>query len=374
MNGRFLPVVLALLVGLVAGFFLYPLLGTSGDGAANRAAVETTSIETPPELPPLPVVQSRSTLDHVREKGFVQCGVSQGLPGFSNPNDDGDWSGIDVDVCRAVAAAIFGDASKAKYTPLSAKERFTALQSGEIDVLTRNTTWSLTRDTALGLDFAGINYYDGQGFMVRKELGIKSVMELDGAVICTNTGTTTELNVADFFRSNGLAYSIVAFEKSDEVVAAYDAGRCDAFTTDASGLYSERLKLADMTQHMVLPEIISKEPLGPVVRQGDDQWADIVRWSLFAMIEAEELGVTSANADEMRGSTNPAIRRLLGVEGAFGQNLGIPNTWAYTIIRQVGNYGESFERGVGVDTPLGIPRGLNQLWKDGGLQYSPPIR
>ncbi len=374
MNSRFLPIVLALAVGLGAGFFLYPLFGGADNGGMDQAEGASTAIENSPELSSLPIDRAGTTLDHVREKGFVRCGVSQGLPGFSNPDDAGDWSGIDVDICRAVAAAIFGDARKAKFTPLSAKERFTALQSGEIDVLTRNTTWSLTRDTALGLDFAGINYYDGQGFMVRKDLGIKSVMELDGAVICTNTGTTTELNVADFFRSHGLAYSIVAFEKSDEVVAAYDAGRCDAFTTDASGLYSERLKLADMSEHMVLPEIISKEPLGPVVRQGDDQWADIVRWSLFAMISAEELEVTSTNAGEMRGATNPAIRRLLGVEGAFGQNLGLSDTWAYSIITQVGNYGESFERGVGVDTPLGIPRGLNQLWKDGGLQYSPPIR
>lgn len=373
MNNRLLPAVLALVVGVVAGFLLYPMFAGGGDEPAPAVAA-SDSADPQAEAELLPVVTSRSTLDLVRERGYVRCGVSQGLPGFSNPNDSGDWSGIDVDLCRAVAAAVFGDADKSRYTPLSAKERFTALQSGEIDVLTRNTTWSLTRDTALGLDFVGVNYYDGQGFMVRKELGVKSVMDLDGAVVCTNTGTTTELNVADFFRSNGLAYSIVAFEKSDEVVAAYDAGRCDAFTTDASGLYSERLKLADYNDHVVLPEIISKEPLGPAVRQGDDQWADIVRWSLFAMVEAEELGVTSKNAGDMRTTQNPAIRRLLGAEGAFGQNLGIPNDWAYKIITQVGNYGESFERGVGVNTPLGIPRGLNALWKDGGLQYSPPVR
>jgi len=374
MNSRILPIVLALAVGLIAGFLLSPMFSEPEQSVVVAEGTDSDSSENAVVAEPLPIVENKSTLDLVRAKGFVQCGVSQGLPGFSNPNDSGDWSGIDVDLCRAVAAAIFGDADKAKFTPLSAKERFTALQSGEIDVLTRNTTWSLTRDTALGLDFVGINYYDGQGFMVRKDQGIKSVMELDGAVVCANTGTTTELNVADFFRSNGLAYSIVAFEKSDEVVAAYDAGRCDAFTTDASGLYSERLKLADFNDHIVLPEIISKEPLGPVVRQGDDQWADIVRWSLNAMIEAEELGVTSENASDMRDSTNPSIRRLLGVEGAFGQNLGIPNNWAYSIITQVGNYGQSFERGVGVDTPLGIPRGLNALWNDGGLQYSPPVR
>mgnify|MGYP005838322071 CR=1 FL=1 len=377
MNGRVLPLILALIVGLVIGFLLAPFFGEEPQYELAQPEIgpgEAPVAEAPAEPVPLPVVENRTTLDLILEKGYVQCGVSQGLPGFSNPDDAGNWLGIDVDVCRAVAAAIFGDASRAKYTPLSAKERFTALQSGEIDVLTRNTTWSLTRDTALGLDFVGINYYDGQGFMVRKDLGIKSVMELDGAVICANTGTTTELNVADFFRTNGLAYSIVAFEKSDEVVAAYDSGRCDAFTTDASGLYSERLKLVNMDEHMVLPEIISKEPLGPAVRQGDDQWADIVRWSLLAMVEAEELGVTSENAGEMRNSTNPGIRRLLGVEGAFGQNLGIPDDWAYQIVSQVGNYGQSFERNVGVNTPLGIPRGLNALWKDGGLQYSPPVR
>jgi len=317
---------------------------------------------------------SAATLDDVKAKGFVQCGVSQGLPGFSNPDSAGNWTGIDVDVCRAVAAAVFGDASKVKYTPLSAKERFTALQSGEIDILSRNTTWTATRDTSLGLNFAGVNYYDGQGFMVRKDLNVKSALELSGASVCTNTGTTTELNVADYFRANKLEYEIVAFEKADEVVAAYDAGRCDVYTTDASGLYAQRLKLTNPGDHIVLPEIISKEPLGPVVRQGDDQWFNLVKWTHFAMVNAEELGITSANVDEMKGSDNPAVKRVVGTEGEFGTALGVSNDWAYNIIKQVGNYGETFDRNVGPDTPLAISRGVNALWTDGGLQYAPPIR
>ncbi|PCI03412.1 MAG: amino acid ABC transporter substrate-binding protein [Hyphomicrobiales bacterium] len=314
------------------------------------------------------------TLDDVKAKGFVQCGVSQGLAGFSNPDDKGNWTGIDVDLCRALGAAIFGDSTKVKYTPLSAKERFTALQSGEIDVLSRNTTWTATRDTSLGLNFAGVNYYDGQGFMVRKELGIKSALELSGASICTNTGTTTELNVADYFRANKMEYEIVAFEKADEVVSAYDSGRCDVYTTDQSGLYSQRLKLTNPGDHIVLPEIISKEPLGPVVRQGDDQWFNLVKWTHFAMVNAEEMGITSANVDEKKGGDDPAIKRVLGTEGAFGEALGVGNDWAYNIIKQVGNYSESFERNVGPKTPLAIARGVNALWSDGGLQYAPPIR
>ncbi len=317
---------------------------------------------------------SAATLDDVKAKGFVQCGVSQGLPGFSNTNDAGDWTGMDVDVCRAVAAAVLGDASMVKYTPLSAKERFTALQSGEVDMLSRNTTWTMSRDTSLGLNFAGVNYYDGQGFMVRNSLGVTSALQLDGASVCTNTGTTTELNVADYFRANNMDYEIVAFEKADEVVQAYDSGRCDVYTTDASGLYAQRLKLTNPGEHSVLPEIISKEPLGPVVRHGDDQWFDVVKWSLNAMLNAEELGVTSANVDEMKDGTNPAVKRLLGTEGAFGEAIGVGNDWAYNIIKQVGNYGEVFEANVGPDTPLGIARGVNALWSDGGLQYAPPIR
>lgn len=317
---------------------------------------------------------SATTLDDVKAKGFIQCGVSQGLPGFSNPDAQGNWTGIDVDFCRAMAAAIFDDTTAVKFTPLSAKERFTALQSGEIDVLSRNTTWTMTRDTSLGLNFAGVNYYDGQGFMVRKDLGVTSALELSGASVCTNTGTTTELNVADYFRANNMPYEIVAFEKADEVVAAYDAGRCDVYTTDASGLYAQRLKLTNPGDHMVLPEIISKEPLGPVVRQGDDQWFNVARWTLNAMINAEELGVSSENVDSMMSTDNPGIKRLLGVEGSFGENIGLTNDWAARIIKHVGNYAESFNANVGPDTPLGISRGVNALWSDGGVLYAAPIR
>ena len=314
------------------------------------------------------------TLDDVKVKGFIQCGVSQGVPGFSNPDTSGNWTGIDVDVCRAVAAAALGSASKVKYTPLSAKERFTALQSGEIDILSRNTTWTLVRDTALGLNFAGVNYYDGQGFMVRKDLGIKSANELAGASVCVNIGTTTELNMADFFRSKSMDYKPVVFEKTDEVVAAYDSGRCDVYTTDQSALAAQRTKLKDPAAHMVLPEIISKEPLGPVVRHGDDQWLDIVKWSLYAMLEAEEYGVTSNNVDKMMKSKNPVVRRLLGGEGDLGKNLGLDAGWAARIIKEVGNYGESFERHVGPNTTVKLPRGINALWNKGGLMYSMPVR
>ena len=316
-----------------------------------------------------------ATLDDVRAKGFVQCGVSQGLPGFSNADDDGNWTGIDVDVCRAVAAAVFGDANAVKFTPLSAKQRFTALSSGEIDILSRNTTWTMTRDTQLGLNFAGVNYYDGQGMMVPTELGVNSATELDGANICTNTGTTTELNITDFFRANGMSFNLVAFEKADEVVAAYDAGRCDVYTTDRSGLAAQRTKLTNPDDHKVLPEIISKEPLGPVVRQGDDNWFNIVRWSLNAMINAEEMGITSENVNAMTyNKISPAEARFIGKEGKFGEELGLAADWAYQIVRQVGNYGESYERNVGPDTPLKLDRGVNALWSQGGILYAAPIR
>jgi general L-amino acid transport system substrate-binding protein len=317
---------------------------------------------------------SAGTLDDVKAKGHVQCGVSQGLPGFSNPDEAGNWTGLDVDLCRAVAAAVLGDADAVKFTPLSAKERFTALQSGEVDILARNTTWTLTRDTALGLNFAGVNYYDGQGFMVRKDLGVSSAMELDGAAVCTNSGTTTELNVSDYFRANKMTMKLVAFEKADEVVGAYDAGRCDVYTTDQSGLAAQRGKLSDPDAHMVLPEIISKEPLGPVVRHGDDQWFDIVKWTLYVTQEAEEVGITSANADSMKSSTNPTVMRLLNVEGDLGKNLGLDGDWSYNAIKQVGNYGESFEAHVGPNTPLALPRGVNNLWSNGGLMYPMPAR
>ncbi len=322
----------------------------------------------------LTAAASAATLDDVKAKGFIQCGVSQGLPGFSNPDSAGNWSGLDVDLCRAMAAAVFGDANAVKFTPLSAKERFTALQSGEVDILSRNTTWTATRDTSLGLNFAGVNYYDGQGFMVRKDLGVASALELSGASVCTNTGTTTELNVADYFRANNMEYEVVAFEKADEVIGAYDSGRCDVYTTDASGLYAQRLKLTNPTEHMVLPEIISKEPLGPVVRQGDDQWLNITKWTLNAMINAEELGVTSANVGDMMGSSNPAIKRLLGEEGSYCEYISLPKDCFANIIKQVGNYEESFNRNVGPDTPLGIARGVNALWSKGGILYAPPVR
>ena len=313
------------------------------------------------------------TLDTVKGQGFFNCGVSQGVPGFSNPDSDGNWSGIDVDVCRAVSAAIFGNPDMVKYVPLTAKERFTALQSGEIDVLSRNTTWTLSRDAQIGLEFAGVNFYDGQGFMVRKDSGITSAMELGGASVCTNLGTTTELNMADFFRANGMDYEPVVFEKADEVVAAYDAGRCDTYTTDKSGLAAQRTKLSKPGDHVVLPETISKEPLGPVVRQGDSVWEDIVRWSLNVMIEAEEYGITSANADSMKSSENPAIKRLVGAEGELGAAFGLDNDWSLRIIKQVGNYGESYKRNI-ADTGILPDRGPNQLWTKGGILYVPPAR
>jgi general L-amino acid transport system substrate-binding protein len=313
------------------------------------------------------------TLDTVKDQGFFNCGVSQGVPGFSNPDENGNWSGIDVDVCRAVSAAVFGNPDKVKYVPLTAKERFTALQAGEIDVLSRNTTWTLSRDAQIGLEFAGVNFYDGQGFMVRKDSGITSAMELDGASVCTNLGTTTELNMADFFRANSMAYEPVVFEKADEVVNAYDEGRCDTYTTDKSGLAAQRTKMKDPSEHKVLPETISKEPLGPVVRQGDNVWEDIVRWSLNTFIEAEEYGVNSANASSLKDSDNPAIKRLVGAEGELGAAFGLDNEWSLRIIEQVGNYGESYKKHLG-DTGIMPNRGPNQLWTKGGILYVPPAR
>ncbi len=318
---------------------------------------------------------SAGTLDDVKAKGFVQCGVTTGLAGFGAPNDQGQWAGFDVDFCRAMAAAIFGDAANVKYTPTTSKERFTALQSGEIDVLARNTTWTFSRDVNLGFEFVGVNYYDGQGFMVRKSLGVTSAKELDGASVCIQTGTTTELNLADYFRSNGMSYESVVIETSAEGRGVYEEERCDVYTTDASGLAAQRSTMSDPSEHILLPEIISKEPLGPLVRHGDNQWGDIARWTLGAMIVAEELGVTSANADEMASSSkNPEILRLLGGEGDMGAQLGLSADWAKNIIKQVGNYGESFERNLGTTTPLALERGLNALWTDGGILYAPPMR
>ena len=321
---------------------------------------------------------SAATLDDVKAKGFLQCGVNTGLAGFSAPDDKGEWTGLDADFCRAVAAAVFGDGTKVKFTGLSAKDRFTALQSGEIDILSRNTTWTINRDTALGFNFAGVTYYDGQGFMInsKKLEGITSTLQLSGAAICVQAGTTTELNLADYFRANNMEYNPVVFEKFEEANAAYDAGRCDAYTTDQSGLYGVRLQMASPNDHVVLPEIISKEPLGPAVRQGDDQWFDIVKWTYYALLNAEEAGITQANVEEMKSSANPDIKRMLGSEAEtkIGTDLGLTNDWVVNIVKATGNYGEIFERNVGAGSPLKIARGVNALWTKGGLQYGMPVR
>lgn len=315
-----------------------------------------------------------ATLDAVKAKGFLQCGVTGGVPGFSAPDANNVWTGIEVDFCRAMAAAIFNDPDAVRYTSLTSQERFTALSAGEIDVLSRTTTWTMSRDTQLGIKFVGTMFYDGQGFMVREADGITSALELSGAAICIESGTTTELNAADYFAANNMEFNTVVFVDQDEVVKAYEDGRCDVYTTDSSALAAERSKFADPAAHIILPEIISKEPLGPVVRQGDDGWFNIARWTYYALLEAEELGVTQANVDEMLGSDNPAIKRLLGVEGDFGTPMGLTPDWAYRIVKHIGNYAETYNKHVGPDTPIGLARGLNALWKDGGIQYAPPIR
>lgn len=322
----------------------------------------------------LPSISSASTLEQVTKKGTLNCGVSTGIPGFSATDSKGVWKGLDVDFCRSVAAAVLGDAEKVKYIPLTAKERFTALQSGEIDVLARTTTWTATRDTSLGLNFTGVNYYDGQGFLVTKKLGVKSAKELDGATFCIQAGTTSELNLTDYFKSTGMEYKAVTYDTSGQTIDGFKKGRCDAVTSDASQLYGLKQKMDDPSSAIVLPEIISKEPLGPVVRQGDDEWFNIVRWALYAALEAEELGVSQANVDMQLKSANPGVKRLLGVTGTAGENLGLKSDWAYQIIKQVGNYSESFDKHVGKDSPLNIDRGLNNLWNKGGLMYSMPIR
>jgi general L-amino acid transport system substrate-binding protein len=315
---------------------------------------------------------AQSTLDAVRAKGFVNCGTNTGLAGFSQPDSKGVWRGIDIDVCRAVAAAVFGDAGKVRYTPATTQQRFTSLQSGEVDLLSRNTTWTLSRDASLGFNFAGVNFYDGQGFMVPKKLNVKSAKQLNGATICVLPGTTTEVNLADYFRANRMTFKPVVIEKLEELQNAYFSGRCDAYTTDMSGLVSIRgSRAANPAEHVILPEIISKEPLGPLVRHGDDRWFDIVKWSLFAMIEAEEMNLTSRNIDEAAKSKDPAVQRFIGASGDLGKMLGLDNRWAYNIVKQVGNYGESFEANL---KPLGFERGQNALWKNGGLMYAPPLR
>ncbi|PHR73321.1 MAG: amino acid ABC transporter substrate-binding protein [Arcobacter sp.] len=328
-------------------------------------------------LPAIAVIgmsASAGTFEKVKKEGVVHCGMSTGFAGFAEMGDDKVWKGFDIDLCRAVAAAVLGDADKLTNHPLTSKERFLALQSGEIDMLARSTTWTFTRDSSLGLNFAGVNYYDGQGFLVAKSLGVNDVKELDGATFCMQTGNTTELNIADYFMEHNMKYKSVLYDTDAQVIAGFKAGRCDVITTDQSGLYS-KLTVLDKSKFKVLPNIISKEPLGPVVRQGDDRWFNIVKWSLNAMITAEELGITSQNAASLaKNSKNPEIQRLLGVNSNLGKMLGLDPKWAYNIITQVGNYGESFEKHLGVNTPLGIKRGVNALWNNGGILYSPPFR
>ncbi|MBB3140430.1 amino acid ABC transporter substrate-binding protein [Halomonas organivorans] len=318
---------------------------------------------------------SASTLDEVKERGNLRCGVNVGLSGFSSPDENGTWQGLDVQTCRAVSSAIFGDPEKVVFTPLTAKERFTALQSGEIDVLSRNTTWTATRDNSLGLNFTTTTFYDGQGFMVAKDLGIESLEDLNGASICIQSGTTHELNLADYFPAKGIDINTVTFDTPDQTAQGFASGRCDVLTSDTSQLSALRLQLPDPDSVEILTELISKEPLGPVVRQGDDQWLDIVKWTVFAMVNAEELGVNSDNVEEMQQNPpNPQVARLLGDDGNYGEQMGLENDWAYDIIAQVGNYGEVFSATVGEDSPLAIGRGMNALWNEGGILYAPPIR
>lgn len=316
-----------------------------------------------------------ATLDDIKQRGELICGVTTGLAGFAAPNDKGEWSGFDVDMCRAVAAAIFQDASKVKFVPTTAKSRFPALQSGEVDMLARNTTWTYDRDVKLGFEFVGVNFYDGQGFMVRKDLGVKSARQLDGASVCVQTGSTTELNLGDYFRTHNMKYTPVMFEKADEARVAYEQGRCDAYTTDRSGLAAQRSELAKPDDTIVLPDVISKEPLGPLVRHGDHQWGDVVRWVLNVMIIAEEKGLTSQNVDEMKASSKDLeVQRMFGMEGDYGERLGLVNDWPYHVIKLVGNYGESYDRNVGPSTAIALERGVNELWNKGGILYAPPYR
>jgi general L-amino acid transport system substrate-binding protein len=314
------------------------------------------------------------TLKAVKERGTLNCGVSQGLLGFSSMDDKSVWTGFDVDFCRAIAAAIFGDPAKVTFMPLDAAARFTALQSNSIDVLSRNSTWTMSRESSLGLMFAGVAYYDGQGFLVRRDAGIDTALQLGGKMVCTQTGTTSELNLADYFRAKDMTLKVLAFDTAEESRNAYDDRKCDVMTSDVSQLYAERLKLATPDGHIILPEVISKEPLGPAVRQGDDQWFNLVKWTLYSLINAEELGIKSATLDDAVKSQNPDIRRLVGTEGEFGEQLGLTKDWAARAVRVVGNYGEIYERNLGTQSRLSIPRGLNALWTQGGIQYAPPVR
>ena len=335
------------------------ILGTIGLAAFVAAAVQPATAQ---------------TLDVIRDRGKLTCGINPDLPGFAARDQEGAWRGFDVDFCRAVAAAIFNDAGKVEFKALSNAERLTALKNSDIDLLSRNTTWTMARETALGINFAAVTYYDGQGFLVRSSLKAESALELGGKSICVQTGTTTEANLADYFRGKKLTYQLNAFPSADEALAAYNDGRCDAFTTDTSALFAERLKLAKPDEHVILPDIISKEPLSPAVRQGDDRWFKIVQWTHFVMLNAEELGVTSKTIEQAMNSDNPEIRRLVGLDGSAGPDIGLSSDWAARIIRLVGNYDEVFERNVGTGSKLGIPRGINQLWTHGGIQYAPPIR
>lgn len=322
----------------------------------------------------VPTVAIASTLETVQSRDSVRCGVNAAQPGFSSLDDNDQYRGLDTDVCRAIAAAALGDASKVDFVPLDSVERFTALQSGEVDVLSRTTTWTSHRDTTLGINFTGVSYYDGQAFMVASDLGIQSAKELDGAAVCTQSGTTSELNLSDYFRIHDMTYDAVVFDSPEQSIAGFEAGRCDVLSSDASQLYAQRMQLDNPDMAVVLPEIISKEPLGPAVRQGDDQWFNIVKWTLFAMLNAEELGVSQANVDEQHTSDNPDVMRLLGQDGDFGEAMGLEADWAYQIVKQVGNYADLYDRNVGTDSAFNIARGLNGLWNDGGIQYAPPIR
>ncbi|VIO71580.1 Putative amino-acid ABC transporter-binding protein YhdW [Bradyrhizobium ivorense] len=314
------------------------------------------------------------TLKAVKERGILRCGVGQGLLGFSSQDDQSNWRGLDVDICRAVAAAVLGDPAKVTFAPLDAASRFSALQSGQIDLLSRNSTWTMSRETSLGLMFAGVAYFDGQGFLLRRDSGIDTALQLGGKTVCTQTGTTSQLNVADYFRVNDMPLKVLALDTVEESRKAYDDRKCDVLTSDVSQLYAERLKLAAPDSHVILPEVISKEPLGPVVRQGDDQWFNLVKWTLYALINAEELGIKSSTIDDALKSSDPNVRRLVGTEGEFGLQLGLSNDWAVRAVRATGNYGEIYERNVGTQSRLSVPRGLNALWTKGGIQYAPPIR
>jgi general L-amino acid transport system substrate-binding protein len=350
-------------VGLTpTGNFAAALTGlTIASLVAGLSALSTTSAES-------------ATLEDVRTRGHLICGVSLDTPGFSSQDADGRWTGLDVDTCRAVAAATLGDAEKVAYSGLSAKERFTALQAGDVDMLALITTWTLLRDAALEVNFAGVTFYDGQGFMVRKDLGLDTAKALDGAMVCTTTGTTSERNLVDFFRINNMTLRTLQFESSTDGAIAHEQGKCDAVTNDRSSLAAYRTKFEIPGAHVILPDVLSKEPLGPVVRHGDDQWFDIVKWAVFALIQAEESGVTSQNVDDMKASEDPTIQRLLGVAGDMGRQMGLSDDWAYQIVKQVGNYGEIYKRNVGPNTPLGLERGPNALWTDGGLMYAMPFR